>query len=325
MNLRLTEPGTRLHVRNGLLLVQRKDQADLSFSFEDIKRIYLSRRCTLSGEVLFTAVRHQIEVILADRRGKHYGSFYSEEYKDKGSLRKAQALFQHTESALNWVNELVGQKLLNQMLLLHAFANEKGVELDKLNNALSGIQRAYNRVQGLEGKNLMQRCASLRGMEGTGSVHYFKGLNALLPEFYRFEKRSQHPAVDPFNALLNYGYGILYGIIEADLLKAGLDPSMGVLHADSYGKPVLTFDIIELFRWWVDYPLIELARAELFDPGFFEFNEDSCTLDISARRVVAQSVHSFLSQTVEWRGLSRSRENHIQNYCHQFSEIILNA
>lgn len=61
------------------------------------------------------------------------------------------------------------------------------------------------------------------------------------------------------NALLNYGYGILYGSIQVELIKAGIDPYIGVLHRDNYNKPVLVYDIIELYRTWIDEVVFSLV------------------------------------------------------------------
>jgi CRISPR-associated protein Cas1 len=57
-----------------------------------------------------------------------------------------------------------------------------------------------------------------------------------------FTSRQKRPAYDPFNVLLNYLYGMLYTAVHLSLLKSGLDPYMGILHADRYGAtPTLVF------------------------------------------------------------------------------------
>ena len=78
-------------------------------------------------------------------------------------------------------------------------------------------------------------------------------LNYYIPAEMRFEARSQHPAKDIVNAMLNYGYGLLYNKIEGSLIKVGIDPYVGILHRDDYNRPVLAYDVIELYRVWVDY------------------------------------------------------------------------
>lgn len=325
MNLHFLEPGSQISIRNGMLRVERKEQAPLQFALNELSRLYLGRRCALTTEVLFLAMEHEIEVLFIDKKGKHYGSLYAESYRNKGQLRKAQARFHETTAAVEWVKTLTRRKMEQQMLVLHAFEAWQPEEQAIKEKAMVGIQRSANRIAALNSQNLPQVCGSLRGMEGTASAHYFKGMNACLPPFYRFNKRSQHPALDPFNALLNYGYGLLYGMVEAALLKAGLDPALGLLHADSYGKPVLAFDVIEIFRWWVDYPLIELARAELLDDSFFMQYPDRCELEGVTRKTLIQCVQGFLTETTEIEGLSRKREQHIQQYAWQLAQQILNA
>src|SRR5690606_13178328 len=76
--------------------------------------------------------------------------------------------------------------------------------------------------------NLNEVAATFRGWEGTASRGYFYCISLILPEEYEFKKRMQHPAYDRFNACINYMYGILYGMIEVALIKAGIDPYMGV-------------------------------------------------------------------------------------------------
>ena len=41
---------------------------------------------------------------------------------------------------------------------------------------------------------------------------------------------------------------MLYAVVEGGLFASGLDPHLGILHADEYNKPTLAFDMIEPFR-----------------------------------------------------------------------------
>ena len=59
------------------------------------------------------------------------------------------------------------------------------------------------------------------------------------------------------NALLNYGYGILYSQVWSALTLAGLEPFAGFLHVDRPGKPSLVLDFIEEFR----QPIVDQGRV----------------------------------------------------------------
>ena len=64
----------------------------------------------------------------------------------------------------------------------------------------------------------------------------------------RFTTREHQGAADDVNALLNYGYGMLYSQVWSALALAGLEPFAGFLHVDRPGKPSLVLDFIEEFR-----------------------------------------------------------------------------
>lgn len=49
-------------------------------------------------------------------------------------------------------------------------------------------------------------------------------------------------AANPINALLNYLYAILETEVRLAVLTIGLDPSMGILHADQKSRDSFAFD-----------------------------------------------------------------------------------
>ena len=73
-------------------------------------------------------------------------------------------------------------------------------------------------------------------MEGAAARQHFQALGAIVPEDVRFEGRSRRPPADVINAALSYGYAILLGEAVSALCAAGLDPAIGLLHAEP-GQP----------------------------------------------------------------------------------------
>lgn len=63
-----------------------------------------------------------------------------------------------------------------------------------------------------------------------------------------FEGRSRQPPADVVNAALSYGYAIPAGEAVSALCAAGLDPAIGLLHADADRRPSLALDLMEEFR-----------------------------------------------------------------------------
>jgi len=53
---------------------------------------------------------------------------------------------------------------------------------------------------------------------------------------------------DPFNLVLNCGYGLLRYAVWRQVVVHGLDPYAGFLHVDKSGRPSLALDLMEEFR-----------------------------------------------------------------------------
>jgi CRISPR/Cas system-associated endonuclease Cas1 len=74
----------------------------------------------------------------------------------------------------------------------------------------------------------------------------------------------QSRATTPGNALLNYLYAILESEMTIALLAQGLDPGIGMFHADIDGRSSLALDAIEAVRPYVEYWLFAYLRASVF-------------------------------------------------------------
>jgi hypothetical protein len=74
----------------------------------------------------------------------------------------------------------------------------------------------------------------------------------------------QSRATTPGNALLNYLYAILESEMTIALLAHGLDPGIGMFHADIDGRSSLALDAIEAVRPYVEYWLFTYLQATAF-------------------------------------------------------------
>jgi CRISPR-associated protein Cas1 len=105
----------------------------------------------------------------------------------------------------------------------------------------------------------------LMGIEGAAARAYFAALQVLLPAELGFGGRTRRPPLDVVNAALSYDYEVLLGEAVSALGAAGLDPAVGMLHADDDARPSLALDLIEEFRPLVVDQVVAAAarRGEL--------------------------------------------------------------
>jgi len=103
--------------------------------------------------------------------------------------------------------------------------------------------------------------------EAVSSRYYFDSYAKLIDERFEFKKRNsvrieKKNATDVINALLNYGYAVLAGQISAYINGVGLDSNYGFMHKNHTSFQSLVYDIMEPFRWLVDYSVWKISDAK---------------------------------------------------------------
>jgi len=319
MQLVVNKYGASLRVRDGQFYLRAGEEQQL-IPMDKVKSIMLNRSCMVSGEAIAGAVEREIDVFFVERNGQPLARVWSPRYGSIATIRKRQLAFSRSAAAVAWVTETVAAKIDNQCALLLSL-NPSDYTVEAWVEEATGRLRNYqDKIRALTGDSVEAIAGTLRGLEGNASRHYFQQINGQLPEAYRYDKRSQRPARDMFNCLLNYAYGMLYNSIERALIKAGIDPYVGILHRDEYNRPVLAYDVIERFRVWAEYPVVDLCRQQVVFPEFFDVEEGDYWLNEGGKRLLIQSVNDYLDEVVEIGRRARSRAYHIQLYAEELAQ-----
>lgn len=321
MDLILNTFGTGINRDNEGFVVTNKDGKQ-RIPVDGISSIQISKGAQITSDAVILAVENEIEVLFVDKSGNVIGRVWSPKYGSVSTIRKGQLAFTSSKEAVAWIKDVLRKKIESQQALL-IMMNTEDFEIKKI--VTSSVNRLENyraKIKELQGEVVSDVASTLRGWEGVSSKIYFETLNLFLPEEHRFEKRTQHPAMDVVNAFLNYGYGILYGKIESALIKAGIDPYIGVLHRDDYNRPVLVYDVIELYRVWIDYVVYSLVIQRVISDEYYSVKEDgSYWLEGLGRRVIIQSINDYLDENIIQTGITRSRGTHLFLYAQNLAQM----
>lgn len=288
-----------------------------------ITSIQISRGAQITSDAVLLAVENEIEVLFNDRTGKPMARIWSPKYGSVATIRKGQLAFTFSSDAVGWIKEVLCKKTENQQAMLLMLSAENGDDVQKkhVNKVINRLEDYCNKIRSVSGCVVSDVSPTLRGWEGLSSKIYFSMINEFIPEEYRFEKRTQHPATDVANAMLNYGYGLLYGKIESALIKAGIDPYIGVMHRDDYNRPVLVYDVIEIYRVWIDYVVVQLLSQRVITDEHYSVRSDgSYWMEALGRRILIQSVNDYLDEVIDVDGLSRSRLTQISLYAQRLAQ-----
>ncbi len=326
MNLVINSYGATLQKENDLFLVTTPDGKQ-SFPPDKLKSISIGKAAKITSDAILLAIKHEIDILFVNDMGMPEGRVWSIQYGSISNIRRAQLDFLYSPAVIPWVKALLSEKIDNQIALLLALQpdQEELVSHNLVRYAINSMNDYKLKIEASEGEVLSDVSPSLRGWEGQAGRKYFNVISQLLPEAYRFENRNRIPSTDIFNALLNYAYGILYGKVEGALIKAGIDPYAGIFHRDEYNRPALVYDVIEKYRMWMDYVVVQLCRESAMEKDLFLFDEDTgaCRMEPLAKRILIQSVNDYLSEIIMLSGKERSRLTHIELEAQSLAQYFL--
>lgn len=186
------------------------------------------------------------------------------------------------EMSLRIARNLVLAKLKNTRTSLQRFARRKELDFETVIGFLKQAMK-----QAMQAKDLDE----LRGIEGMAAKRYFEVFPELIRDSgFTFDGRSRRPAKDSVNALLNYGYALLRAELTGALQAAGLDPYIGFLHRERYGRESLSLDVMEEFRSiLVDNLVVKMINQGMVQPDDFNCDLGEPRLKDSARKRFLQA------------------------------------
>ncbi len=202
---------------------------------------------------------------------------------DDARLRRAQALAGVTVAGVNIARDLLTRKV--------------GGQADVLDR-IAGVQEAAGEIRRLrETLATGETITGLRVIEAQAAATYWdawsnvpvrfarKSAKRVPDHWHRFGSRtsplSRSPRVasNPANAILNYLYAMLEAESRLALLAVGLDPGLGVLHADQRNRDSFACDAMEAVRPAVDRFVLDLLESRHFGADdFFETRQGGCRL-----------------------------------------------
>ncbi len=321
MQLVLNTHGAYLHRHEGMFRVKVEDQIH-DVSAKKVESILISTSATISTDAIKLAMDYNIDIIFLDHFGEPYGRVWHSKLGSTTLIRRRQLEVADTEIGMELALEWIGNKFDNQIDYLTRLRENRTRKSSEITEELQRL-REYREKLGILSGTIDEKRSEIMGLEGVSGRVYFQVLSFCLPEKFRFEGRSRNPAKDEFNCFLNYGYGVLYGLVEKACILAGLDPYVGIIHTDHYNKKSLVFDLIENYRIWTDETVMGLFSSRKIEDSFFQKIEGGMVLDKPGKTALLEALNEFLDTAVRYRGRNIKRRDIIQFDCHRIANKLI--
>jgi CRISPR-associated endonuclease Cas1 len=222
---------------------------------------------------------------------------------DDARLRRTQALAPFEPYGLDVARWLMSRKIMGQgKLVLHRFGDSETAEtIGDLALATEGVE-TIDELRQLEASAAALYFGAWSGRAECAPTFATKDRRRIPPHWSRYEGRrsvlasaaSNRKAERPVNAMLNY----LYSLVEAEAILAcqavGLDPGLGIVHADAKGRQSLALDLMEPLRPEVDGFVLDMVERRTFRKAEFTETADGHV------RLLAPLTHELAETMPQW-------------------------
>lgn len=246
-----------------------------------IKRIIVTRP---EGHITFSATAWLAEVGVLLAQLDWHGNVLlatAPPGPDRPAMRRAQALAAGSEIGLAIVRELLRHKIAGQAAIARLLGGNDAVALI---DRLAG--EAATSATGIHAMACEAAAATAYWGLWRGTRMRFARRDNVPDHWAEFNVRRPPGSYRPRNAtsapgaLLNYLYGVAVSQMAIALTAAGLDPGIGVLHADRESRASLAYDAVEVLRPYIEAWLLALFAETVFAKRDF-YEESNGTIRVT--------------------------------------------
>lgn len=276
--------GYGAHIKStpGLLYVQKGSQ-QLSYPLHEIKHLLLVGGHTIQTATINRMLEKGASISFFDAHGTPLGTL-----RPFGTSTTEETWWLQTSTPPHkYIVEFVRSSISSRLLWLEDLDQslESGIfyrgELDILRQAQKEIE-------------FLVRIEEIRRVHTLVADMYYEIIARMLPSELEFRRRTTRPHFDPVNAMLSFGYALLFGNACVALIGAHLNPDHGLLHQGAGG---FVYDIIEpLKRSMVDSVVFELAGSIGSDD--YELSQTRCVLGDKLVTRLLEKLYTTIDQRI---------------------------
>ena len=295
------------------------DEKKQEISAKKVQSLLITTAVLISTDAILLAHENNIDIIFMDQHGNPFSRVWHSRFGSTTYLRRKQLEFSENEKGVNLAKGWITEKIDKQIELLEQLKKTREAKREDIESYVNDLTVNRDKLVSLKGDTLDDVRDRIFLFEAHCGKIYFAALNFIIPERYSFSGRSRNPAKDEFNAFLNYGYGVLYSRVERACILSGLDPYIGFLHTDNYGKKSFVFDVIEPFRYFVDEIVMKLFSMRMVKKEMFRSVKGGLALDKEGKQLLIGEYNKKMEEPIRYRGRNIKKNNVIEYECHRIA------
>lgn len=224
---------------NSLVYITKKGKEYIPILQTEI--IYIFGSCTLNKTVLQILSEYNIILIFFSYYGRYIGSYLPRQ-NYIGQITQLQIeLFKDKNKVFSYQKEIIYTSIYNMVSVLKFYQKKRLIVFEQTDQ----LQNINNEIISLD----MNNKNKLLILEARAKQVYYSTFNLIIKNSdFKFITRTVNPPKDAINAIMSYGYALLYGVIETSLYCSHLLPHLGIIHSQTKTENSLKYDIADIFK-----------------------------------------------------------------------------
>lgn len=288
-SLYVSQNGCYLSLQQEKIIIKRGQLILDEVQLPLLEQILIFGQSQVTTQVVRSCLQRNIPIVYLSQMGFCYGRLLpiARGYRQ---LARYQQQLSPVEQLLA-ARAIVQAKLKNSRVIL--LRRQRRQPLDQAALSIQTLEYLLQQVMAAESTE------RLMGLEGAGAASYFSAFGECLDNSqFVFMARSRRPPGNAVNAMLSFGYQVLWNHLLSLIELQGLDPYYACLHQGSERHAALASDLVEEFRApIVDSLVLYLINRRMMDIELdFEPYEGGVYLSESGRK---KYLRAFLQRMEE--------------------------
>lgn len=245
------------------------------------------------------------------------GRFVPKENKEGKIIVEQVQAYQKEDVRLHISKQIQTAAMKNMMSVLKYY-RKKGHDLDR---KIEQIEKCMTKLDAITS------ISSLMLLEARIKQIYYSCFDIILVnEPFSFEKRTKYPPQNEINAMLSYGYSLLYSIILSKIDQSSLLPQVSFIHGLSKNKDSLHFDIADIYKpILIDRLVLKIIRRRQVQVDCFEYsNNGRCYMNDKGVELFIKEFDKFMESTVTINNKQYSYKSLLSREVYNLTKYILN-
>ena len=282
------------------------EQLDMIICFSEIN---------FNNKVLSLLNQYMITILFYNYYGNYIGRFSPKEYKDGRVLVNQVNMHEDMENRMYISTELIYASFKN-MLALMKYYRKKGKELDvQIEQLIYYCEQVYK----------TETIDQLLLLEAKTKQIYYSIFDIVLDkELFKFKNRTKNPPQNEVNAMLSYGYALLYGVILSILDRSSLFPQISFIHSLSKNCDSLQYDLADIFKpVLIDRMVLRMIRKKQMNKNHFDIKEDGrYYLNKEGIKIFVNEFNQMMNSTIFYEKRYYSYRSILSKEVNKLSEYI---